>query len=96
MGKTLYLTDAEIELLKDLNDNTVDMVIMGKSLEGMDVDATLFLENPSCHYSKRPCFGGAKIDSTVCVAGGNVYYAPLIWYIAVVNDLQHYHRPLSR
>jgi len=33
-------------LLKHLNDNTVDMVIMGQPPEGMDVDATPFLDNP--------------------------------------------------
>ncbi len=33
-------------LLTHLNDNTVDMVIMGRPPEGMDVDATPFLDNP--------------------------------------------------
>jgi DNA-binding transcriptional LysR family regulator len=33
-------------LLKHLNDNTVDMVIMGRPPVGMDVEATPFLENP--------------------------------------------------
>jgi len=33
-------------LLKHLNDNTVDMVIMGQPPEGMDVNATPFLDNP--------------------------------------------------
>ena len=32
-------------LLKHLNENTVDMVIMGQPPEGMDVDATPFLDN---------------------------------------------------
>lgn len=33
-------------LLKHLNDNTVDMVIMGQPPEDLDVDATPFLDNP--------------------------------------------------
>ncbi|MDO7597066.1 MAG: LysR family transcriptional regulator [Pseudomonadota bacterium] len=33
-------------LLKHLNDNTVDMVIMGRPPEYMDVNATAFLDNP--------------------------------------------------
>ncbi|PCJ30092.1 MAG: LysR family transcriptional regulator, partial [Gammaproteobacteria bacterium] len=33
-------------LLTHLNDNTVDMVIMGRPPEGMDVEATAFLKNP--------------------------------------------------
>ncbi len=33
-------------LLNHLNDNTVDMVIMGQPPEGMDVEATPFLDNP--------------------------------------------------
>ncbi|MFW5427237.1 MAG: LysR family transcriptional regulator [Methylophagaceae bacterium] len=33
-------------LLNHLNDNTADMVIMGQPPEGMDVEATPFLDNP--------------------------------------------------
>jgi DNA-binding transcriptional LysR family regulator len=33
-------------LLKHLNDNTVDIVIMGRPPEDMDVNATAFLDNP--------------------------------------------------
>lgn len=33
-------------LIKHLNDNSVDMVIMGQPPEGMDVEATPFLDNP--------------------------------------------------
>jgi len=33
-------------LLKHLNENTADMVIMGRPPEGMDVEATSFLDNP--------------------------------------------------
>ncbi len=33
-------------LLNHLNENTVDMVIMGQPPEGMDVEATPFLDNP--------------------------------------------------
>jgi len=33
-------------LLNHLNDNTADMVIMGRPPEGMDVEATPFLDNP--------------------------------------------------
>jgi len=33
-------------ILKHLNDNTVDMVIMGQPPDEMDVDATPFLDNP--------------------------------------------------
>ena len=33
-------------LLKHLNDNTVDMVIMGQPPEDIDVESTAFLENP--------------------------------------------------
>lgn len=33
-------------LLNHLEDNTVDMVIMGRPPEGMDVEATSFMENP--------------------------------------------------
>lgn len=33
-------------LLNHLNDNTADMVIMGQPPEGMDVEATVFMDNP--------------------------------------------------
>jgi len=46
-GTTINLDVTNREsLLKHLNDNTVDMVIMGQPPEGMDVDATPFLANP--------------------------------------------------
>jgi len=41
----LDVTNRE-SLLNHLNDNTVDMVIMGQPPEGMDVEATPFLDNP--------------------------------------------------
>ncbi|NQZ52944.1 MAG: LysR family transcriptional regulator [Piscirickettsiaceae bacterium] len=41
---SLDVTNRE-SLLKHLNDNTVDMVIMGQPPEGLDVEATPFLEN---------------------------------------------------
>lgn len=41
---SLDVTNRE-SLLNHLNDNTVDMVIMGQPPEGMDVEATSFLEN---------------------------------------------------
>ncbi len=41
---SLDVTNRE-SLLKHLNDNTVDMVIMGQPPEGLDVEATSFLEN---------------------------------------------------
>ncbi|NOQ82078.1 MAG: LysR family transcriptional regulator [Methylophaga sp.] len=42
---SLDVTNRE-SLLKHLNENTVDMVIMGQPPEGMDVEATSFLDNP--------------------------------------------------
>lgn len=47
VGTTISLdVTNRASLLTHLNDNTVDMVIMGQPPEGMDVDATPFLENP--------------------------------------------------
>jgi DNA-binding transcriptional LysR family regulator len=42
---SLDVTNRE-SLLNHLNDNTVDMVIMGQPPEGLDVEATPFLDNP--------------------------------------------------
>ncbi|PHS29502.1 MAG: LysR family transcriptional regulator [Methylophaga sp.] len=42
---SLDVTNRE-RLLNHLNDNTADMVIMGQPPEGMDVEATAFLDNP--------------------------------------------------
>lgn len=42
---SLDVTNRE-RLLNHLNDNTADMVIMGQPPEGMDVEATPFLDNP--------------------------------------------------
>lgn len=42
---SLDVTNRE-SLLNHLNDNTVDMVIMGQPPENMDVEATPFLDNP--------------------------------------------------
>ena len=41
----LYVTNRE-GLLKHLNDNTVDMAIMGQPPKGMHVEATRFMDNP--------------------------------------------------
>jgi len=46
-GTTINLDVTNREsLLKHLNENTVDMVIMGQPPESMDVEATPFLDNP--------------------------------------------------
>ncbi|MFW5451456.1 MAG: LysR family transcriptional regulator [Methylophagaceae bacterium] len=46
-GTTISLDVTNREsLLKHLNDNTVDMVIMGQPPEDMDVEATAFMDNP--------------------------------------------------
>jgi len=49
---SLDVTNRE-SLLKHLTENTVDMVIMGQPPEGMDVEATPFLNNPLVVIAKK-------------------------------------------
>jgi len=65
---SLDVTNRET-LLRQLNENTVDLVVMGQPPAEADVEAQVFMDNPLVWSPRRPPVGEGKEDSARAAPG---------------------------